>query len=173
MNILVILAGHFLLLSITAIGGVNASMPEIHRVFVESLHLLSNQEFSELYALSQAAPGPNLLFVALFGWKIASYSGATISLLAMCIPSSLFAIFTEHFGTKYQKAKWSIVARSALSPVTIGLMCSSGLILLKESHHTASIVLTLATIATMWKFKKLNPIWAIIAGAVLGITGIV
>lgn len=171
-NLLSILTIHFLILSLTAIGGVSASMPEIHRVFVDSFHLLTNKDFTELYALSQAAPGPNLLFVALFGFKIASFSGAAVSLLAMCIPSSILSLATEHYGSKYQKAKWHIVVRRALAPITIGLMCSSGLILLRNTHHLSAIIVTLSTIAIMWKFK-VNPIWLILIGAILGITGVV
>ena len=61
----------FLLLSLLSIGGANTTIPEFHRFLVLEHGWLSESRFVELYALSQAAPGPNMLFVALFGLQIA------------------------------------------------------------------------------------------------------
>ena len=52
---------------------------------------LSDRQFSELYAIAQAAPGPNVMFVALLGHYIAGASGAIVSTAAMCGPTCFLA----------------------------------------------------------------------------------
>ncbi len=61
----------FMLLSLMAVGGANVLLPEMHRFAVEGRGWMSSKEFSELFALAQAAPGPNVLFVSVIGWKAA------------------------------------------------------------------------------------------------------
>jgi chromate transporter len=60
-----------------------------------------------------------------------------------------------------------------LGPIAIGLTLSSGWILARSADHDSrSTVLTLLTIALMLR-TKLNPVWLIAAGAIVGITGII
>ncbi|MDR2000935.1 MAG: chromate transporter, partial [Zoogloeaceae bacterium] len=49
----------FALLSLIAFGGGNATLPEMHRIVVEQNHWLTDATFTELFAIAQAAPGPN------------------------------------------------------------------------------------------------------------------
>ncbi len=60
----------FLMLSLLSIGGAIGTAPEMHRYLVDQHHWLSNEQFSAMVAIAQAAPGPNLLFVAVLGWGI-------------------------------------------------------------------------------------------------------
>ena len=66
----------FALLSFVAFGGATALLPEMHRVVVENHHWLDDTTFTHLYAIAQAAPGPNVLVVTLIGWKVAGLAGA-------------------------------------------------------------------------------------------------
>ena len=59
----------FALLSFVAFGGATALLPEMHRVVVENHHWLDDTPFTHLYAIAQAAPGPNVLVVTLIGGK--------------------------------------------------------------------------------------------------------
>ena len=173
MNLLLLLAGHFILLSLMAIGGASATMPEMHRVLVDSLHLMNSTQFSQMYAISQAAPGPNVLFVALFGFHIAGFGGAITCLVSMCGPAGLLAVFVEHFGAHYKNDKYFIIIKRALAPIAIGLLCSTGFILLKNANHWTSYLLTATTVILLRQYRSLNPIWLILAGAVLGMGGFI
>ena len=64
------LFGHFAMLSLLAIGGAITTVPEIHRYIVGQRGWLDDVSFSGSIALAQAAPGPNVLFVALMGWNV-------------------------------------------------------------------------------------------------------
>jgi len=172
MTLLLLLMGHFLLLSLIAIGGASATLPEMHRVLVGSLHLMSDTEFSQLYSLSQAAPGPNVLFVALFGWQVAGFWGSVVCMFSMCGPSSLLALGVEHFGSSHQNDKWYVVVRQALMPVAMGLLLSTALILMQMNPHPVPIFATLITFILLLRFK-FNPLWLVAVGALLGVTGVI
>jgi chromate transporter len=70
------LFGHFLLLSLLAVGGAVTVAPDIHRVMVDQMGLLSDAQFSASIAIGQASPGPNVLFVAVMGYQAAGLPGA-------------------------------------------------------------------------------------------------
>ena len=70
------LFAHFLLLSLLAIGGAITVAPDMHRVLVDGLGLLTDAQFNASIAIAQAAPGPNVLFVAVMGYQAAGLAGA-------------------------------------------------------------------------------------------------
>jgi len=165
------LAWHFALISAIAFGGASAVMPEMYRFLVYENHWLSDSTFSSLFAISQASPGPNVLFVALFGWQVAGLAGALVSTLAMCGPSSVLALIFERYTAAHRDARWMLIFRRALAPLTIGLLMASGVIISEGTDHTVgALLLTLATVIVGLR-TKLNPLWLIGAGAVLGLLG--
>ena len=76
--VLIELAAQFLVLSLLSIGGANAVLPEIHLRVVETEGWMTDADFAQLFALSQAAPGPNVLIVSLIGWKVAGVVGGVM-----------------------------------------------------------------------------------------------
>ena len=70
------LAGVFGQLSLVSVGGINAVLPELKRQVVERHGWMSAADFAALYALAQAAPGPNMLVSTLIGWHVAGIAGA-------------------------------------------------------------------------------------------------
>jgi Chromate transporter len=80
---------NFAILSFFAIGGVNAAIPEMHRQAVDVHGWMTNQRFADLFAIAQAAPGPNAILVTLIGWDVAGVPGALAATLAMIGPASV------------------------------------------------------------------------------------
>lgn len=169
--ILIELAWHFALVSAMAFGGATAVIPEMHRFLVDQHHWIDDTTFAALFAISQASPGPNVLFVALFGWQAAGLAGAIVSTLAMCGPSSLFALAFEHYTGAHRNARWMSSMRRALAPITIGLIMATGATLAQGADRSvATIALTIATVAVGLR-TKFNPLWLIAAGALIGVLG--
>src|SRR5262245_13378633 len=106
-----------------SIGGANAILPEIHRRAVEVHHWMTDADFAQLFALSQAAPGPNVLIVSLVGWKTAGIVGAVVAMAAMCGPSCLFTYQFARAWDRFREAPLRIAIQRALAPITIGLSC--------------------------------------------------
>lgn len=164
-------ATYFLLLSMMAIGGANVVIPEMHHQLIELRGWMSSSEFVSLVALSQAAPGPNVLIVSLLGWKVAGISGALVATAAMCLPSSLTTYFFAGFWQRYQQAPWRAVVQSGLVPVTIGLVLASGYVLTREAdHNVIAYCITGLSAALAWK-SKIHPLWLLAAGAIIGACG--
>eukprot|EP01136_Pigoraptor_vietnamica_P012035 Opistho-1_new@3875 len=79
---------HFLMLSLLAIGGAITTAPEMHRWLVGEQHWLTDTQFSSSIAIAQAAPGPNVLFVAVLGWNVAGLNGALAAMAGIMLPST-------------------------------------------------------------------------------------
>src|ERR671937_3262721 len=92
-------------LSLVAVGGGNAVLPDVHRQAIAH-GWLTDAEFSDLYALSQAVPGPNILFVSLVGWHVSGLIGALVATLAMCLPSSALAYGVARTWRRAREAWW-------------------------------------------------------------------
>ena len=170
--VLLELALQFLLLSLLSIGGANAIIPEIQRRAVDVEHWMTAADFTQLFALSQAAPGPNVLIVSLVGWKAAGVAGAVVAMCAMCGPSSLLTYQVARVWDRFRHAPLRIAIQRALAPITIGLIVASGYVLTQTIDHDwraytvtgAALVLTMAT--------RLHPLWMLAAAAALGAFGL-
>jgi chromate transporter len=164
---------YFLTLSMVAIGGANAVIPDMHHQLVELRGWLSSGEFVSLVALSQAAPGPNVLIVTLLGWKVAGLSGALVATVAMCVPSSVLTYFFVRFWRRFQQTRWRAVVQDGLAPVTIGLILASGYVLTREADHTAAAYGVTALTAVLVMKTRIHPLWLLGVAGVLGAAGLV
>lgn len=160
----------FLQASLLSIGGANAIMPELHRVLVENCGWLAEADFVELYALGQAAPGPNVITVVLFGQKIAGAAAGVLAITAMCVPTSIATYWFYKVWDRFKGTPWHRAVQGGLAPVTVGLVLSTGLVLATSTGHLdiLPILITLGSAAVMLS-TKLNPLWCLAAGALAAI----
>jgi chromate transporter len=167
------LAWTFALMSLFAVGGANAAIPEMHRVAVEIHHWLTDKEFADVYAISQLSPGPNVLIVTLIGYYVAGIAGALIATLAMCLPTALIAYGVSRLLSRSKHITWPAVVQSALVPLSIGLMAASALVVGLGSDRTwTAALVTLATAALAFA-TRLNPLWMLLGGGLLGLAGLI
>ena len=166
------LALHFALLSLIAIGGIGSMLPDMQRYVVEANHFLSGTQFADAYALGQAAPGPNMMFVTLLGWQLAGWAGAITATLAVILPPILLTLGVMRLNANARATPLGRAFRGGLGPITIGLTLSSGWILAHSADHDwRGALLTLATVVLMLR-TRLNPMWLMLVGAIAGMTGI-
>lgn len=71
------LAVQFTLIALLAFGGANAVLPEMHRQAVELRGWVTEQQFADMFAISQVVPGPNVMIVTLIG-QLAGLFGALV-----------------------------------------------------------------------------------------------
>jgi chromate transporter len=166
------LALHFALLSLMAIGGIGSILPDIQRYVVEANHWLSARQFADAYALGQASPGPNMMFVTLVGWQLSGWAGAVVTTVAIMCPPILLTLGITRLHANNPDAPLGRAIRGGLGPIAIGLTLSSGWILARSADTDwRGALLTAATVVLMLR-TRLNPLWLIAAGAVAGIAGI-
>jgi chromate transporter len=165
------LAWTFGLMSLLAIGGANSTIPEMHRVAVDVHHWMTDTQFADMFAIAQLSPGPNVLIVTLIGFHVAGVIGALIATFAMCGPSAILAYYVSNMLSRSSQSPWPALLQTALVPLSIGLMCASGLILTLTADRSwiaAAVTLTAAVLAIA---TRLNPFWMLAMGGVLGFAG--
>ncbi len=170
---LAVLAGHFTLLSLFAVGGANSAVPEMHRLAVDVQHWMTDRQFTDLFALAQVTPGPNVIIVTLIGFHVAGFLGAVVATVAMCTPTCLLAYAVGRIFDRSDGAAWQTVVRRGLVPVTIGLVAATAVVVARAADTgwgTAAISLASAAIFYRW---RVNPVWVFAVAALIGLAGLV
>ncbi|BBB98239.1 chromate transporter [Bradyrhizobium japonicum] len=163
----------FGLMSLFAVGGANSAIPEMHRAAVDVHHWLTDKQFADVFAISQLSPGPNVLIVTLIGYSVAGVAGALAATVAMCGPTALLAYYVSRFLDRSRDARWPAMIQAALVPLSIGLMAASGLIVAQTSDQSWIAVLITIVAAALAFATRINPLWMLLAGGLLGFAGVI
>ena len=170
------LTAHLALLSFAAVGGgVIMLAPDIHRYVVDVHHWIDDGQFAAAYAIAQAAPGPNMLFVTLVGWQIAGLAGAICATGAVVLPPALLTFVATRASSRRSRpvGRFGKAVRNGLAPLSVGLLLAGVWVLFTSSNAGwRESIAVLATLAIVIR-TKINPLWLIVAGAVGGIAGLI
>ncbi len=159
---------HFMLLSLLAVGGAISTAPDMQRYLVADHHWISDAQFSAGVALAQAAPGPNILFVALMGWNVAGVAGLLATMAGIMGPSSILALWMGRLRRRRAESRGMRAFTAGLTPLTLGLLLSTGWVLTAPTRHRwEAVALVLATVV-LSVGTRLSPIWMIAGGALVG-----
>ena len=167
------LAAHFAFLSLFAIGGANAAIPEMHRLAVEVMGWMTDREFADMFAIAQLAPGPNVILVTLIGYHVAGVAGAFVTTAAMCGPTCVVAYFVGRAWERFKHAPWRAVIQAGIVPVSIGLIGASAYLIARATDHNLITAAITAVTAALAYWTRINPLWMFAAAAVLGFAGLV
>jgi len=171
MSLVVELFLEFALLSFVAFGGATALLPEMHRVVVDNHHWLDDTTFTHLYAIAQAAPGPNVLVVTLIGWEIAGLLGALAATLAMCLPMSVLIYLLIDRWESFAGRRWQKAISLGVAPLAVGLVFSGATLIAQAAGFGRAAWGLVAVSVAVNLRSKLHPLWLIGAGALLGLLG--
>jgi chromate transporter len=164
------LFGHFVSLSLLAIGGAITTAPDMHRYLVTQQGWLTDAQFTGSIAIAQAAPGPNILFVAVMGYQAAGLAGCAAALLGILLPSTTLALVAGRWGRA--REDWPAIAafKAGMAPITLALIVATGWILIAETPGWKHIALSAAAAMLVWR-TKVHLLWIIGAGALIGALG--
>jgi len=173
MSIMTQLALVFGKLSLLAFGGANAVIPEMQRQVVEVHQWMNAHEFAALYALAQAAPGPNLMVVSLVGWRVAGLWGALVATGAVTAPAAVLTLVVSGVWYRFRDAGWRRGLQAGLLPVTAGLVMASAALLIRTTavDWTAAAVTVVA--AVLLVFTRVHPLLVFGGAALAGVVGLV
>jgi len=165
------LLGYFALLSLFAVGGANAAIPEMHRVAVDVMHWMNDRQFADMYAMAQVSPGPNVIIVALIGYHVAGFAGAGVAITAMCGPTCTLAFFVARTWDRFKGARWRMAIQAGMVPLSIGLIAASAFVLAHAADRNVYAALITAATAAVAFFTRINPLWVFLAAGLLGLSG--
>ena len=166
---LIALAFVFTQLSVLAFGGGNAILPEMQYQVVSVHHWMTADEFSSLFAMAQAAPGPNMMIVPLVGWHVAGWAGLIITSIAKFGPSSIITVYALKFWTRFKDHSFRPKFERALKPITVGLVLVSAWLIAGASADNIMLITIVILSTILGSFKKVHPLWVMIFGAGCGV----
>ena len=158
-------------LSLLAVGGVVTVLPEMQRAVVEVRGWMAPAEFAALFALAQAAPGPNMMVATLVGWRVAGLPGALAATLGMIGPSSALTWAASSTWHRFRDAPWRRRVQAGLVPVTAGLVMAGAALLTASTTLGWGYGLLTAATAGAILCTPVHPLWLLAAGALLGLAG--
>ncbi|MDD2545829.1 MAG: chromate transporter [Burkholderiaceae bacterium] len=179
---------YYLSLSLLAVGGAIATAPDMHRYLVDRQGWLSELQFNASIAIAQAAPGPNVLFIALLGWNVGlnagsggAAGGAASGLLGMALcmvgallPSATLTWFATRWGHRNRDKRSVRAFKQGMAPIVIGLLLATAWVLGRASGQpqTDGALWLLAAVCMLLVWKtRLHLLWLLGAGALLGAMG--
>ncbi len=170
---------HYLSLSLLSIGGAITTAPDMHRFLVDKQHWLSDAQFNASIAIAQAAPGPNVLFIALLGWNVglnaggmpAGLLGVFLALLGILIPSTTLTYVAAQWGHRNRELRAVRAFKQGLAPIVVALLIATSWILAGANGSSLKDwpvwLVTAATALIVWR-TKIHLLWLLGAGALLG-----
>ena len=169
------LFAHFLILSLLAVGGAITTAPDMHRFVVDEHHWITDAQFSTSVAIAQAAPGPNVLFVAVIGWNVAGPLGALATMSGTLLPSTALTLFATRWGARRREERGMRAFTTGLTPLTIGLLVATGWLLARPyvgdgPHPVGALAVIGVSIVVMLR-TRISPMWIVGFGAVVGALG--
>ena len=167
MSLYVQLALSFALLSILAVGGGTAVLPEMKTLLAHQFGI-DHTQFVHIYSMGQVAPGPNMLMVLVIGFQIAGLVGAGVVLLSFFLPSSILCFYVGRVWNRFGDSPWRRSIQNALEPISIGLM-ASGVYAVAKASIVSPITLALALITLYLILRtKINPVFVILGSGMIG-----
>lgn len=161
----------FSALSLMAIGGGAAVLPEMQQIVVHHMGWVTDAQFVQIYGLGQLAPGPNTVMVSVIGWHVAGLLGSLAALVGFFLPAGLLTFACARVWDRYADSPWRIAAQEGLAPITIGLMLAGVAVLGRDVVHgpvpLAIVVGTTVVLLT----TRVPPVLLIFVGAAAGWLG--
>jgi chromate transporter len=181
---------HFLSLSLLSIGGAITTAPDMHRYLVDERKWLTDGQFTSGIALAQAAPGPNVLFIALMGWNVGINAaggmgagwaaaglgalGVTLAMLGIMLPSTTLTFAAARWGHQNRELRAVRAFKQGMAPIVIALMLATGWLLSSAQHGVVRDwplwLLTGLSALVVWR-TKVHILWLLGIGAALGAAG--
>ena len=179
------LFAYFLSLSLMAVGGAIATAPDMHRFLVDGQHWLTDAQFTSSIAIAQAAPGPNVLFIALLGWNVGLNAGGgsgpmawslgalgvAACMVGILLPSSLLTWQAARWGQRNRDKRGVRAFKQGMAPLVIGLLLATGWLLGSASGQWQKDwklwLLSLVCTLMVWR-TRIHLLWLLGSGALLG-----
>ena len=178
---------YYLSISLLAVGGAIATAPDMHRYLVNQQAWLTDVQFNASIAIAQAAPGPNVLFVALIGWHVGLNAagaspwawalglwGALVCMVGILLPSTTLTWLATRWAHRNRQRRSVRAFKQGMAPVVIGLLMAATWVLGRGQGQPATdalLWLLAAVVAVLVWRTRLHLLWLLAAGALLGALG--
>jgi len=148
-----------------------AIVPFLYGGVVKEYQWLNEQQFVDAVAVAMITPGPVVITVGFIGYLVAGVWGAIVAALATFVPCYLFTVIPAPYFKKYGKHPAIKAFVDGVTAAAIGAIAGAVLVLGKRTlTDIPTILIAVTTAAILFKFKKLQEPFIILAAALVGIT---
>src|SRR5688500_8864183 len=147
-----------------------AIVPFLYGGVVKEYQWLNEQQFVDAVAVAMITPGPVVITVGFIGYLVAGFWGAVVAALATFVPCYLFTVIPAPYFKKYGKHPAIRAFVDGVTAAAIGAIAGAVLVLGKRTlTDIPTLLIAISAAAILFKFKKLQEPFIIIAAAGIGI----
>ncbi len=153
------------------LGGGYAMLPLIQREVVDNKHWIEEEEFMNMIALAQAAPGLIAVNSAIFiGWRINGWRGIIATVLGAVLPSFLIILLIAMLFQDFKDTPAVEAVFKGIRPAVVALIAAPLCKMAKSAKISWSTALIpIAGALLIWQ-GGLSPIWIIMVTIVMTLT---
>jgi chromate transporter len=146
-----------------------AIVPFLYSGVVKEYGWLNEHQFLDAVAVAMITPGPVVITVGFIGYLVEGFWGACIAAAATFLPCYLFTILPAPYFKKYGKLPEIKAFVDGVTAAAIGAITGAVVILAQRSLiDIPTWAIALASLFLLWKFKKLQEPYLIVAAALVG-----
>jgi chromate transporter len=151
------------------IGGGYAMVPLIEHEIVDKHKWLSREDFVDLLAISQSAPGILAVNISIFiGYRLRGIRGSIVTALGTVMPSFLIILAIALFFHNYQDNAVVEKIFKGIRPAVVALIAAPTFKMAKSAKITRyNIWIPIVSALLIW-LLGFSPIWIIIAAGIGG-----
>ena len=147
-----------------------AIVPFLYGGVVTQHHWLNDKQFVDAVAVAMITPGPVVITVGFIGYLVAGFPGALVAALGTFLPCYLFTVIPAPYFKKYGHLPSVKAFVDGITAAAVGAITGSVIVIAKRSIvDVPTLLIGLATIALLWRFKKLQEPVIVTAAALLGL----
>src|SRR5688572_4651422 len=148
-----------------------AIVPFLYGGVVKEYGWLNEQQFLDAVAVAMITPGPVVITVGFIGYLVAGIWGAVVAALATFLPCYLCTVIPAPYFKKYGKHPGIKAFVDGVTAAAIGAIAGAVLVLGKRTlTDLTTVLIAITTAAILFKFKKLQEPFIILAAALIGIS---
>lgn len=147
-----------------------AIVPFLYGGVVKDYAWLNEQEFLDAVAVAMITPGPVVITVGFIGYLVAGFWGAVVAALATFLPCYLFTVLPAPYFKKYGKHPAIKAFVDGVTAAAIGAIAGAVIVLGKRTlTDIPTLLIAIATVALLFRYKKLQEPYVIIVAALIGV----
>ncbi len=136
---------------------------------VQNLHWLTDKQLLDAVSIGQFTPGPVFTTATFIGYVVGGWPAALLATLAIFLPSFILIALIHPVASRLRQAAWTATLLDGVNAAALALMTG---VLVQLGQRALTNILTVAVtviaFALLLRFK-LNSMWLILAGAVIGV----
>lgn len=147
-----------------------AIVPFLYGGVVTDFHWLNDKQFVDAVAVAMITPGPVVITVGFIGYLVAGLPGACVASLATFLPCYLFTIIPAPYFKKYGKLPGILAFVDGVTAAAIGAIAGAVIVIARRTIvDIPTLLLAVATVLLLLRFKKLSEPMIVIGAAVIGL----